>query len=70
MTSSTPPFPTRASSSRIFRSSGPTPCSGESAPMSTWYTPLKSRVFSIAVTFSGSSTTQITWRSRVGWVQK
>ena len=30
------PSPTRASSPLIFRSSGPTPCSGDSAPISTW----------------------------------
>src|SRR5205085_6663353 len=57
--SSMPPSAARASRLLIFSSSGPIPCSGDSAPISTWYTPLKSRVFSMAVTFCGSSTTQI-----------
>src|SRR5215208_3360923 len=35
ITSSTPPVPTRVSSPLIFRSAGPTPCSGESAPINT-----------------------------------
>ena len=38
----------RASRPLIFRSSGPMPWSGDSAPISTWYTPLNSRVFSTA----------------------
>src|SRR6185503_13983716 len=35
ITSSTPPVPTRVSRPLIFRSSGPTPCSGDSAPIRT-----------------------------------
>src|SRR5260370_32030636 len=63
------PSLTRESSPLIFRSSGPMPCSGESAPISTWYLPLNSRVLSMAATFCGSSTTQITRRSRASLQQ-
>ena len=61
---------TRRSRSLIFRSSGPTPCRGDSAPMRTWYRPLNWRVRSTPLTFSGSSTTQISRASREGLVQK
>src|ERR1700682_1440879 len=63
------PSLTRESSPLIFRSSGPMPCSGERAPISTWYLPLNSRVLSMAATFCGSSTTQITRRSRASLQQ-
>ena len=57
MTSVTVPSASRARSSRMRRSSGPTPSMGEIAPPRTWYRPRNSRVFSIAKTSLGSSTT-------------
>lgn len=64
ISSVTVPSARRASSSRIRRSSGPTPSMGLIAPPSTWYLPRNSRVRSMATTSLGSSTTQMTVRSR------
>ena len=51
-------------SSLTRRSSGPTPSIGLIAPPRTWYRPRYSRVFSIATTSLGSSTTHSTVASR------
>ncbi|CAM5664604.1 hypothetical protein SFUMM280S_08357 [Streptomyces fumanus] len=66
ISSVTAPSASRASSSRIRRSSGPTPSMGLIAPPSTWYRPRNSRVRSMATTSFGSSTTQMTAGSRRG----
>ena len=42
------------------------PFKGDSAPQRTWYRPRNSRVFSIAATLPGSSTTQRSEASRCG----
>src|SRR5699024_1201537 len=47
----------------ILISSGPMPSIGEIEPCNTWYKPLYSRIFSIAITSLSSSTTQIIERS-------
>ena len=59
----------RASSSPIFRSSGPIPSIGEIAPCRTWYIPLYDPERSIDRMSSGSSTTQMTERSRESLLQ-
>ena len=56
----------RLSRPGIRRSAGPTLAIGLIAPPSTWYRPWYSRVRSMLITSLGSSTTQITERSRLG----
>ncbi|SIE64814.1 Uncharacterised protein [Mycobacteroides abscessus subsp. abscessus] len=46
--------------SGILISSGPIPSIGEIAPWRTWYRPLNSFIFSMAITSLGSCRTQIT----------
>src|SRR5580700_7502595 len=69
MTSSTLPESTRDRRFEMRSCSGPMPCRGEIAPWSTWKTPLKCLVFSIAAMLVGSSTTQTRRWLRVALVQ-
>jgi ABC-2 type transport system permease protein len=69
MTSVTLPSARRGINSLIRRSSGPMPSIGFIDPPRMWYRPRNSRVFSIATTSFGSSTTQITLGSRLGSIQ-